>query len=456
MSPAATSCDSRDGSKGASAGPGAATGFFGAGTSLRLTRSHRRTWSRVSTIARSRPEPQSTRSRNPSRDTSRSRPGPPSSTSLPPPPDRRSLPRPPLIVSAAAVPCRRSACLVPRMSSRAPAVPAASQATTEIAKTATQIPFRAIPTILRIERRQINRRRLRERGCQLRAVAPEVIRSDPRRCVRDQPVEPAQAGLVAGPQKRLVRTVELRQRGEGCLRRHLPEGGQREEPRQKSVADAWILQPCLVLDRRIGKAIQHVRREQSRPRVVTVVLPIGVEPLGVADRARGRAALQDEAVHLLQRVEKALRERAHGARQITAGRRLQQTDFLLAPLLHEAHRIAWHAQADLELRADRQQVDERLQLLSQAGSDHLAVVAARVEVDAAADDDGGAWIPHRIRVTASTPPPRPAPPRPPSRRPTLHCDGMNARCGSPTTPGARPGRERRSGRRPAGIRRRSA
>ena len=181
----------------------------------------------------------------------------------------------------------------------------------------------------------------------------------------------------------------LRSLAEGCsspLRRAARTPSSRKSRRTRSScsrASSSMARP--------GKALEHAGAEQARARIVTGARGLRMEHLAVADRARGRAALQDEAVDRVEPVEEALRERCHRARQVAARRGLDHAHASVAA--NEPHRVARHAEPDLELRADRAEVDERLELLPQARPDHLAVVAAGVEVDAAADhDDRPGWV----------------------------------------------------------------
>ena len=180
--------------------------------------------------------------------------------------------------------------------------------------------------------------------------------------------------------------MEVDQRARPAAAAVSRKDAQCEQLGQEVVAEPEVVEPALVLDRRVREPLEHARGEQA-----------GARLRHVASAWKTFASRTPHDGERLLRMKPSACRRRRGSRARTLHRPVRSRPVGgLAPCArpvaraHEPHGIARHAQADLQLGADRPKLDVRLELLAQAGADHLPVVAAGVEVDAAADDDAGA------------------------------------------------------------------
>ena len=136
-----------------------------------------------------------------------------------------------------------------------------------------------------------------------------------------------------------------------------------------------------------GNLSSDRRAEESGALPDRRLLLDAAEHLHVPDPARRRAALENEAVDDRERIEKRRGETRHPVRHVGARRGLEEPE--PAGARGDADRIARHAEPDLDLGADGNEIDVRHERLHDVRRDAEAVVPARGELDAFAHDDRG-------------------------------------------------------------------
>ncbi len=218
---------------------------------------------------------------------------------------------------------------------------------------------------------------------------------------------------------------------------HPPEAGEGERLGEEVMAQARVAEAPLVLDRRVAEALEDRPGEEARALLVGARRLDVREDLGVPQAARRRPALEDEPLDRSHPGEEGLGEAGHRGGQLAAGGRLDHERSAAHP--DEAHRVARHPEADLDLRADRHQLGVALEPTDEGGADRRPVVAAGGELQAAADHDPGrreTWPSDPLRIP-SIPFPPPggegdAPTRAARRRGSPHSlgDGGGSSCGA--------------------------
>ena len=161
--------------------------------------------------------------------------------------------------------------------------------------------------------------------------------------------------------------------------------GQRERPGQELVQQSGIPQPRLVLNRMLRVAGEHGGREHpgfARLRPVALGVAEHLDPVNATG---GRARLEHECLHLRKVGEEARGEGAHRARELAPGRGLHQGEASGPP--HQADRSAGDAEPDLHLGADRDQLHVSRQPAHQGHPDEGPVVAARIQLETAAQHE---------------------------------------------------------------------